>query len=120
MPKASKRILSSLGAVFVAALVAVVGTVQHQTHLGTGTPLGLIFGLSLVFMAAAFIRDRSRSKWPVLAFAMSLALIVFVIGQNLTGDILIPGNDLGLYWSYGSVGVAMLVALWPKFTRSKS
>ena len=117
MAKASKRIFSSLGAVFVAALVAVVGTVQHQTQLGQGAPLGLIFGLSLVFMAAAFIRDRSSSKWPVLTYAMSLAVTVFAIGQNLTGDILIPGNDLGLYWSYGSIGVAVLVALWPKIRR---
>lgn len=114
MAKASKRFFSSLGAVFVAALVAVVGTVQHQTQLGPGTPLGLIFGLSLVFMAAAFIRDRSSSKWPVLAYAISLSVIVFIIGQNLSGDVLIPGNDLGLYWSYGSIGVAMLVAFWPK------
>ncbi len=114
MAKASKRIFSSLGAVFVAALVAVVGTVQHQTQLGPGTPLGLIFGLSLVFMAAAFIRDRSRSKWPALSYAMALAMTVFLIGQNLSDDILIPGNDLGLLWSYGSIGIAMLVALWPK------
>ena len=114
MAKASSSFFSIFGAILVALLVAVIGTVQHQTQLGEGTPLGLIFAFSLVFMAAAFIRDRSRSKWPVLSYAMAIAITVFLIGQNLSDDILIPGNDLGLFWSYGSIGIAMLVALWPK------
>lgn len=104
-------------AIFVALFVAVLGTLQHQTQLAAGAPLGLIFSLSLVFMGAAFIRDRNRSKVPVLAFAVSLAVLIFFFGQAFSQDVLIPANDLGLYWSYGAIGIAMLVALWPKLNK---
>lgn len=101
----------------LALVVGILGTLQHQTQLGTEAPIGLIFGISLVFMGAAFIRDRNPKKGPVLTFAASLAILIFIFGQNFTEDVLIPNNDLGLYWSYGSIGVAMLVALWPKLQR---
>lgn len=103
-----------LGSVLMALTVSALGTIQHQTQLETGAPIGLIFGLSLSFMGAAFIRDRNSRKGPVLAYAVTLSILVFAFGQKFTGDVLIPNNDLGLYWSYGSIGVAMLVALWPK------
>lgn len=107
-----------LASVF-ATLVALIGTIQHQTQTSNGAPLGLIFSVSSVFMASALIRDRATTKVPGVTFAITLAALIFLIGQNLSGDILIPGNDLGLYWSYGSIGTSMLVALWPKLGRGK-
>ena len=100
--------------VLYASFASVVGTLMHQTQVGDETPIGLLFSLSLVLMLAAGIRDRQKGKLPGLVFALTIAIEIFVIGQNLTGDILIPGNDAGLWWSYGAIGVAALVALWPK------
>lgn len=117
MARRTKGIGAAIAAVFVAFVVSVLGTLQHQTQLGTGAPLGLIFGLSLVFIGAAFMRDRNQSKGPVLAYAVTLSILIFGFGQKFSGDVLIPNNNLGLYWSYGSIGVAMLVALWPKINR---
>lgn len=90
---------------------------MHQTKLATEVPIGLVFSLALVGMLAANIRDRQTKKLPGFTFALGLGVIVFAIGQNLTGDILIPGNQLGLWWSYGSIALAVLVALWPKLKR---
>ena len=87
---------------------------MHQTQVGHQIPIGLLFSLSLVLMLAGGIRDRQIGKLPGLVFALTIAVELFVIGQNLTGDILIPGNNAGLWWSYGAIGVAALVALWPK------
>ena len=97
-----------------ASFAAIVGTLMHQTQVGDEIPVGLLFSLSLVLMLAAGIRDRQKGKMPGLVFALTIAVELFVIGQNLTGDILIPGNNSGLWWSYGAIGVAALVALWPK------
>ena len=97
-----------------ASFASVVGTLMHQTHVGNEIPIGLLFSLSLVLILAGGIRDRQKGKLPGLVFALTIAVELFVIGQNLTGDILIPGNNSGLWWSYGAIGVAALVALWPK------
>ena len=97
-----------------ASFASVVGTRMHQTQVGEEIPIGLLFSLSLVLMLAGGIRDRQKGKLPGLVFALTIAVELFVIGQNLTGDILIPGNNAGLWWSYGAIGVAALVALWPK------
>lgn len=43
--------------------------------------------------------------------------LIFVAAQDLTGDKMIPANELGTIWSYGSVAIAILVLLWPKFRR---
>ena len=117
MARRTKGLGAAIVAFFVAFVVAVLGTLQHQTQMGTGAPLGLIFGLSLVFMGAAFIRDRSSGKAPALTYMVVLAILVFLFGQSFTQDVLIPSNDLGLIWSYGSIAVAMLVALWPRLRR---
>lgn len=113
------RTLNFKGIVFgslYAIFVAVLGTLMHQTQF-EGVPIGLLFSLSLVLLSAGAIRDKQTGKAPGLAFTVTLAVGVFVIGQNFTTDILIPGNDLGLWWSYGSIGIAALVGLWPKLKK---
>ena len=97
-----------------ASFASVVGTLMHQTQVGDEIPIGLLFSISLVLMLAGGIRDMQKGKLPGLVFALTIAVELFVVGQNLTGDILIPGNNAGLWWSYGAIGVAALVALWPK------
>lgn len=108
------------GAVFgflYASFASVVGTLMHQTQVGDEIPIGLLFSLSIVLLLAGGIRDRHRGKLPGLLFTITLAALLFLIAQNLTGDILIPGNNAGLWWSYGAIGVAALVTLWPKLER---
>jgi N-acetyl-1-D-myo-inositol-2-amino-2-deoxy-alpha-D-glucopyranoside deacetylase len=95
-----------------AILAAGLGTLMHQTQV-EAVPVGLLFSLSLVLLSAGAIRDKQTGKLPGLAFTVTLAVAIFVIGQNFTSDILIPGNDIGLWWSYGSIGIAALVGLWP-------
>jgi hypothetical protein len=100
---------------FLFALFAMVfGTITHQTRLADGLPIGLFFSLSLVLMLAASIRDRQKGKLPGFVFTLTLGIGLFVISRNFGEDILIPGNNAGLWWSYGAVGVAALVAMWPK------
>jgi hypothetical protein len=97
-----------------ASFTSVVGTLMHQTQVGDEIPIGLLFSLSLVLLVAGGISDKRSGKIPGLVFTITLAVQLFLIAQNHTGDILIPANNSGLWWSYGAIGVAALVALWPK------
>ncbi len=114
MSTSSSNALAVLAALGLGVVASVMGTVMHQTKIQGEVPIGLFFSLSLVLFLAGGVRDRQRNKAPGFVFALTLAILVFLIGQNLTGDILIPANDAGLWWSYGSIAVAALVALWPK------
>ena len=116
MARTLSKPLQLLMAIGFAVVASILGTIQHQTKLDDGAPVGLLFSLSLVLLFSGAIRDRSNGKAPGLLFATLLATLIFLIGQNLSGDILIPGNDLGLYWSYGSIGLAMIIGLWPKLS----
>jgi hypothetical protein len=115
MPNGASKQVQVLSGFGNGTFAAVIGTLMHQSQVGDEIPVGLLFSLSLVLMLAGGIRDRQKGKLPGLVFALTIAVELFVIGQNLTGDILIPANNAGLWWSYGAIGVAALVALWPKF-----
>ena len=114
MPQRASKLVQMLIGFGYGTFAAMIGTLMHQTQVGDDIPIGLHFTLSLVLMLSGGIRDRQKGKLPGLVFALTIAVELFVIGQNLTGDILIPGNNAGLWWSYGAIGVAALVALWPK------
>ena len=96
------------------ALVAgVFGTIFHQSQSGV-FPLGLILSLAGVTLLAI----ESRESWPKrIGFLVGFISLIFVAAQDLTGDKMIPANELGTIWSYGSVGIAIVILLWPKIRR---
>jgi hypothetical protein len=114
MTKGKLSVKGVLVGFIYASFASLIGTLIHQTQVGDQVPIGLLFSLSLVLMLSGAIRDRQKGKLPGAIFTITLAVQLFLIGQNLTGDILIPGNNAGLWWSYGAIGIAALVALWPK------
>jgi hypothetical protein len=114
MAKGKASVKGALVGFFYASFASLIGTLMHQTQVGDQVPIGLLFSLSLVLMLSGAIRDRQKGKLPGAIFTITLAVQLFLIGQNLTGDILIPGNNAGLWWSYGAIGIAAIVALWPK------
>jgi F0F1-type ATP synthase membrane subunit a len=114
MFRKSGSFFQSAFSLLIACFAGVLGTLLHQTKIQGEIPIGLIASLGMVLMLSAFIRDNQKGKMPGFTFSLSLALFIFVVSQNLTGDILIPGNNAGLWWSFGAIGIAALVALWPK------
>lgn len=106
-----RRLRSILVGLVLALVVAVIGTIAHQTSLG-GAPYGLMLALFFVLLTALQLRKRKLSAW---AFTVSLGVILFLIGQTWNQDAMIPANLSGYIWSYGAIGLAALVAMWPKF-----
>ncbi|MFM2023184.1 MAG: hypothetical protein RIR89_576 [Actinomycetota bacterium] len=97
----------------LAVVAAVFGTIFHQSYLA-GIPLGLVLSLAEV----ALLAIEARESWPKrLGFLFSFGAIVFLAAQDFSGDKMIPANEIGTIWSYGAVGLAILITMWPKLKR---
>jgi hypothetical protein len=102
--------LQALLAFFLAFVIAVSGTAFHQSYL-ISFPIGIALGFAAVLLGSIEARDLGKARY---LFPIFLAICMFVFSQDWTGDKVLPANELGLIWTYGSVLVAALVSMWPK------
>ena len=116
MPASPKKALGLLGSAVAGVFVAVAGTVAHQTQV-SGTPVGLVVSGILVLAFAMQSRIQT-GKLGAIFFAAALAATIFWTGLDIHNDKMIPANQLGLIWSYGAIGLAAVVVIWPKLSRS--
>lgn len=94
----------------VASLVAVFGTISHQTQINS-LPVGIVLALAGVILGAFECRSTNLGR---ITFPILMGLFVFVSAQDWSGDKLVPANELGLVWSYGAVLLSALVSFWPR------
>ncbi|MEY4558744.1 MAG: hypothetical protein RL024_902 [Actinomycetota bacterium] len=92
------------------------GTVAHQTQV-SGAPVGLVLA-SIVVLTFAMQARVKTGKLGAIFFAAALAATIFWTGLEFHDDKMIPANQLGLFWSYGSIGLAAVVVIWPKLSKS--
>lgn len=102
--------MQALLAFFLAFVIAVSGTAFHQSYL-ISFPIGIALGFAAVLLGSIEARDLGKARY---LFPIFLAICMFVFSQDWTGDKVLPANELGLIWTYGSVLVAALVSMWPK------
>ncbi len=115
MPASPKIALGLLGSALAGGFVAMAGTVAHQTQVN-GAPVGLVVA-SIVVLAFAMQARMKTGKLGAIFFAAALATTIFWTGLEFHDDKMIPANQLGLIWSYGSIGLAAIVVIWPKLSR---
>jgi hypothetical protein len=89
------------------------GTVAHQTQV-SGAPVGLVVA-SIVVLAFAMQARIKTGKLGAILYTAALAFTIFWTGLDFHRDRMIPADDLGLIWAYGSIGLAALAASVPKF-----
>ena len=116
MPASPKKALGLLGSAVAGIFVAGAGTVAHQTQV-SGTPVGLVVA-GIVVLAFAMQSRLITGKLGAIFFAATLAATIFWTGLDIHNDKMIPANQLGLIWSYGAIGLAAIVVIWPKLSRS--
>ena len=116
MPASPKKALGLLGSALAGSFVAMAGTVAHQTQV-SGAPVGLVVA-SIVVLAFAMQARMKTGKLAAIFFAAALAATIFWTGLDFHQDKMIPANQLGLIWSYGSIGLAAIVVIWPKLSKS--
>jgi len=97
-------------AVIAAIALLVIGTAIHQT-LSNGIPVGLFAGGLLLFVFGLVFRPHRFSSW---IFSLTFAGGMIVVAAETNRDAILPANFLGFAWSYGAIGLAFLVSLWPR------
>ena len=102
-----------LSGIALGALGALVGTVLHQTQLLT-LPLGLALSLALVVWLGVLTRNPKTKSW---GYALALSVSIYLLGSEGNQDSLIPASTLGYVWAYGSIALALLVAMFPRLTK---
>ena len=116
MPASPKKALGLLGSALAGGFVAVAGTVAHQTQV-SDAPVGLVIACIVVLAFAIQARIKT-GKLGAIFFAATLAATIFWTGLDFHEDKMIPANQLGLIWSYGSIGLAAIIVIWPKLSKS--
>ena len=116
MPASPKKALGLLGSAVAGIFVAVAGTVAHQTQV-SGTPVGLVVA-GIVVLAFAMQSRMITGKLGAIFFAAVLAATIFWTGLDIHNDKMIPANQLGLFWSYGAIGLAAIVVIWPNLSKN--
>jgi hypothetical protein len=116
VPARAKKALRLLGSAVAGLLIAMAGTVAHQTQVG-GAPVGLMVA-GIVVLAFAIQSRVTSGKLGAILFTAALAATIFWTGLDFHKDKMIPANQLGLIWAYGSIGLAAAVVIWPNISKS--
>ena len=100
-----------LRGIFAGTVLAVLGTIFHQSIL-SGLPFGLGMAMLSMLVYAVSVRPHKTESW---AFGLTVSALVFFFAQDFGQDKLIPATTIGYIWSYGSIAIVLLVAMFPRF-----
>ncbi len=98
-------------------LLGLAGTLLHQVRASdsAGTPIGLIVAMIMTGSLALAIRLLRSSRGALYLVAATFATTIFWLAQpQSTGSLLIPGNQLGVIWAYGSLALMAIIILFPQ------
>jgi len=68
-----------------------------------------------MFSLLVYAVSVRRIKIESWAFALTVTALVFFFAQDFGQDKLIPASTIGYIWSYGSIAIVLLVAMFPRF-----
>lgn len=112
-----RPVLTFFWAIPLGVLAGLAGTMLHQIRGGSadGFPLGLSVALVSITSLALAIRLLRRSRGALYLMTASFISTVYLLAlEQPGGELFIPNNDLGIIWSYGSIGICALVILFPR------
>jgi len=101
-----------------AVFVVIFGTIVHQSTIGNQLPVGALLAVLLALLVSLEIRINSASRAEGWAFALLLTVMLFVIGQDFWDDKMLPSNQAGLIWSFGSPILAFAAVFWPRISKN--
>ena len=98
-------------------LMGLAGTLMHQVKATNPehTPIGLIVALISVGALSLALRLLRSSRGALYLTSITFGITVFTLAQKqVGGEVLIPANDLGQIWSYGSIALCAAIILFPQ------
>ncbi|MEY3538468.1 MAG: hypothetical protein RL645_1282 [Actinomycetota bacterium] len=110
-------IMTVLWAIPLGVLLGLAGTLMHQVKTSSTehTPIGLIVALISVGAVALALRLLRSSRGALYLTSLTFGLTVFQLAQRQGGgEVLIPANDVGTIWAYGSIILCAVIILFPQ------
>ena len=98
-------------------LLGLAGTLMHQVKTSSTehTPIGLIVALISVGAVALALRLLRSSRGALYLTSLTFGITVFQLAQRQGGgEVLIPANDVGTIWAYGSIILCAIIILFPQ------
>lgn len=112
-------LLTYFWALPLGALVAVAGTLIHQVRSSDQSPIGLAIALTMIGSLALALRLLRNSRGALYLMSLAFTLGILLMAQRQgAGTILIPANQAGTFWAYGSLILLFLIMLFPNLSRS--
>ena len=111
-----RPLLTFFWAIPLGFLTGLAGTLLHQVRAtdAAATPIGLIVALVMTGALALAIRLLRNSRGALYLLAATFAATVFWLAQpQSNGTLLIPGDQLGNLWAFGSLGLIAIIILFP-------
>lgn len=109
-----RPVLTFFWAIPLGFLLGVAGTLLHQVRTTDGNNIGLLVALVMTGSLSIAIRLLRNSRGALYLLAATFAATIFWLSQPQSdGTLLIPGNDLGNIWAYGSLGLVAAIILFP-------
>ncbi|MDQ4213998.1 histidinol dehydrogenase [Microbacterium capsulatum] len=106
---------SSLAVVPAIARIPVLGTI-----LSSGA-VGIVLGVLACGGILLAVRLLLHDRWAALATGLGmLAGMVVISGTGPGGSVIVPGDLLGIVWTWTVAGMALLVVAWPDFSRIRT
>ena len=110
-------IMTVLWAIPLGVLLGLAGTLMHQVKTSSTehTPIGLIVALISVGAVALALRLLRSSRGALYLTSLTFGLTVFQLAQRQGGgEVLIPANNVGTIWAYGSIILCAVIILFPQ------
>jgi N-acetyl-1-D-myo-inositol-2-amino-2-deoxy-alpha-D-glucopyranoside deacetylase len=109
-----RPVLTFFWAIPLGFLLGVAGTLLHQVRTTDGNNIGLLVALVMTGSLSIAIRLLRNSRGALYLLAATFAATIFWLSQPQSdGTLLIPGNDIGNIWAYGSLGLVAAIILFP-------
>ncbi|MBF4634553.1 hypothetical protein ITJ38_09090 [Agreia pratensis] len=119
----SSRAVSWAVGLGLGVLFGVMGTAVSQSTWtivdGFSLPVGIIIALLAVTLLLLGLRLVLRTRTAAILAAFGIVVAIFLLSQPSSGgSILVPGNALGVTWTFAPTVIALLVLAWPRFSKN--
>jgi N-acetyl-1-D-myo-inositol-2-amino-2-deoxy-alpha-D-glucopyranoside deacetylase len=112
-------LLTYFWALPLGALVAIAGTLIHQVRSSELSPIGLAIALTMIGSLAIALRLLRNSRGALYLMSLAFTVTILALAQRQgAGTVLIPANDAGTIWAYGSLALLFVIMLFPNLSRS--
>jgi N-acetyl-1-D-myo-inositol-2-amino-2-deoxy-alpha-D-glucopyranoside deacetylase len=111
-----RKFLVALWGLPLGVLLAVAGTMLHRTYTGGAdhTPIGLVVALIMTGSLGLGLRLLRSSPGALYLMSTAFVLSIWYLTLPHYSGLLILGDALGDWWVNGSIGLLVLIALFPR------